>query len=89
MSIPTTAPPQRHHELFCATQATALGDHAAVPPEHGARRDQPVRPQLGWQGPYQRGEDRAVGPVQPEPGVAPAEYRDFMAQDEDLGVLGR
>src|SRR5271169_589702 len=30
MPIPTTAPPQRHHELFCGTQATALPGHPEV-----------------------------------------------------------
>jgi hypothetical protein len=30
MPIPTTAPPQRHHERLCATQATALGGHTVV-----------------------------------------------------------
>src|SRR6266566_6814068 len=30
MPIPTTAPPQRHHKLFCATQATALPGHPEV-----------------------------------------------------------
>src|SRR6266566_5099393 len=32
MPIPTTAPPQRHHELFCATQATALHGHPQMDP---------------------------------------------------------
>jgi hypothetical protein len=27
MPIPTTTPPQRHHELLSGTQATALPDH--------------------------------------------------------------
>ena len=35
-----------------------------------------------------RGQDRVVGPVHPGPGLGPAEYLDFMAQDGDLGVLG-
>ena len=45
------------------------GDQAAVPPQDGAGGDQPVRSQPCWQEPDQRGEDRAVGPVQPGPRV--------------------
>ena len=44
------------------------GDQAAVPSQDGAGRDQPVYPQPCRQEPDQRGEDRAVGPVQPGPG---------------------
>jgi hypothetical protein len=63
MPIPTTAPPQRHHELLCDTQATALGDQAAMPPQDGAGPDQPVHPQMPGQEPDQGGEDRAIGPI--------------------------
>ena len=89
MPIPTTAPPQRHHELLCGTQATALGDQAAVPPQDGARGDKPVHPQPSGQVADQRGEDRAVGPVQPGPGMGAAQHGDLVPQDEQLGVLGR
>jgi hypothetical protein len=41
------------------------GFYAEVPPQHGAGRDQPVRPQRRWQQPAERGEDGAAGPVQP------------------------
>ena len=44
----------------------------SVPPQDGAGRDQPVRPQPSGQVPDQRGEDRPVGPVQPRPRIAPA-----------------
>jgi hypothetical protein len=37
----------------------------------------------------QRGEHGSVGPVQARPGVGSAQYRDFVAQDEQLDVLGR
>ena len=40
------------------------GDQAAVPPQDGARGEQLVRPQPGRQEADQRGEDRAVSPVQ-------------------------
>jgi hypothetical protein len=38
------------------------GDQATVPPQDGARRDQPARPQPSWQEPDQRGQHRPVGP---------------------------
>ncbi len=44
------------------------GDQATVPPQDGARRDQPVRPQPSRQEPDQRGQHRPVGPVPPGPG---------------------
>src|SRR2546429_7299537 len=37
---------------------------SATPPKNGSWRDQPVHPQPSRQNPDQRGEDRAVGPVQ-------------------------
>jgi hypothetical protein len=52
------------------------GDQAAVPPEHGARRDQPVPPQPCRQDPDRRGEDRAVGPVEPGPRIGAAQHCD-------------
>ena len=42
-----------------------LCDEAPVPPQHSAGCDQPVHPQAAGQEPGQRGEDRAIGPVQP------------------------
>jgi hypothetical protein len=88
MPIPTTAPPQRHRELFYGTQATALGDQAAVPPQDGARGNQPVYPQPWRQETDQRGQDRAVGPVEPGPGIGAAQHGDLVPQHEQLGVLG-
>ena len=64
------------------------GDQAAVPPQDGAGGDQPVRPQPCRQEPDQRGEDRAVGPVQPGPGIGAAQHGDLVPQHEQLGVLG-
>ena len=37
----------------------------------------------------QRGEQGAVGPVQPRPRIGSTKYRDLVAQDEQLDVLGR
>jgi len=64
------------------------GDQAAVPPQDGTGRDQPVHPQLCWQQPDQRGEDRSVGPVEPGPRIGTAQHRDLVSQYEQLGVLG-
>jgi hypothetical protein len=72
----------------CGTQATALSDQAAVPPQDGAGRDQPVRPQPSGQEAYQRGEDRTVGPVQPWPAMGAAQHGNLVPQHEQLEVLG-
>jgi hypothetical protein len=48
-----------------------LCDQAAMPPQDGAGRDQPVRPQRLRQDPDQRGQHRPVGPVQPRTRIAP------------------
>jgi hypothetical protein len=60
----------------------------AVPPEHSAGRDQPVGSPLCWQEPDQRGEDRAVGPVQPGPRSDAARHRGLVPQCQQPGVLG-
>src|SRR4029077_3586836 len=50
----------------CPVGADPLaGDQAAVPAQDGAGGDQPVRSQPCRQEPDQRGEDCAVGPVEP------------------------
>ena len=64
------------------------GDEAAVPPQHSARRDQPVHPQPWGQEPAQRGEDRAIGPVQPGPGPGTAQHGNLVPQHQQLDVLG-
>jgi hypothetical protein len=48
------------------------GDEAVVPAQDGAGGDQPVHPQLCWQEPDWRGEDRPVCPLQPGPGISAA-----------------
>ena len=65
------------------------GDEAAVPAKHGTRGDQPVRPQVPGQEANQRGEDRAVGPVQAWPGMGAAQHGNLVPQHEQLDVLGR
>jgi hypothetical protein len=64
------------------------GDQAAVPPQDGARRDQPVRPQPSAQVPDQRGEDGAAGPVQPGPGLSAAQDGDLVPQHQQFRAQG-
>ena len=52
------------------------------------RGDQPVNPQPWRQVLDQRGEDGAVGPVQPGPRTRPAQHGDLMPQHEQLRILG-
>jgi hypothetical protein len=63
-------------------------DQAAVPPQDGAGGDQAMRPQPSRQEPDQRGEDCAVGPVQPGPRIGAAQHGDLVPQHEQLGFLG-
>jgi hypothetical protein len=73
----------------CAVRVGPLaGDEAAVPAQDGTWGDQPVHPQPWRQQPDQRCEDRAVGPVEPGPGMRPAQHGDLVTQHEQLGVLG-
>jgi len=64
-------------------------DQAPVPSQDGAGSDQPVYPKPGRQQPDQRGEDSAVGPVQPGPGMGAAQHGDLVPQHQQLDVLGR
>ena len=64
------------------------GDQAAVPAQDGAGGDQPVHPQPCRQEPDQRGEDGAVGPVEPGLRMGAAQHGDLVPQHEQLGVLG-
>jgi hypothetical protein len=60
----------------CAVRVVPVaGDQAAVPPQDGAGRDQPVRSQLCRQEPDQRG---AVGPVEPWPRMSTPRHGDLM-----------
>ncbi len=64
-------------------------DQPAMPPEHGAGCHQPVRPQRSGQEADQRGEDRAVGPVQPGPGPGAAQDGNLVPEHQQLDILGR
>jgi hypothetical protein len=56
----------------------SLSDQAAVPPQDGARRDQPVRPQPCGRVPDQRGQHRSAGPVQARLGLGAAQHGDLV-----------
>ena len=60
------------------------GDQSPVPGQQGGRGDDAVQPQMLGQQPGQGGEQGAVCPVRLGPGDLSAEYRDFMAQYQDL-----
>ena len=57
------------------------------PPQDGAGGDQPAHSRPCRQQPDQRGEDRAVGPVQPGAWIGPAQHGDLVPQHEQLRVL--
>jgi hypothetical protein len=58
-----------------------------VPAQDGAGSDEPVCSQLCRQEPHQRGENGAVGPVEPGSRIGPAQHGDLVLQHEQLGVL--
>ena len=51
--------------------------------------DQAMPARHRWEAPDQCGEQGPVGPVQAELGVGSAQYRDLVAQHEQLKVLRR
>ncbi len=59
-----------------------------MPAQDSAGGDQAVRPQPSRQEPDQRGEDCAVGTVEPGPGIGAAQHGDLVPQHEQFGVLG-
>jgi hypothetical protein len=61
----------------------------AVPSQHSAGRDQPVRPQRPWQEPDERGEDRSIGPVRAGPGMGAVQHGNLVSQHQQLDVHGR
>ena len=88
-------PPDKHGDLGADRRPSRpvrvsplAGDQAAMPAQDGAGGYQPVHPQLRWQKPDERGEDRPVCPVQPGPGISAAQHGDLVPQHEELGVLG-
>ena len=75
-AVVSAAPPDQHGNLCagwrpaCAARIGLLpGDQAAVPPQDGSRRDQPVCSQLSWQVTDQRGHDGSLSPAEPGLGL--------------------
>ena len=64
-------------------------DETAMRAQDRVRGDQAMAPQCPRQPPHERGEQRAVRPVQAWPCVGAAQDGDFVAQHEELDVLGR
>jgi hypothetical protein len=60
-----------------------------MPAQHGSGRHQAVYPQRLRQEADQRGEHRAVRPVQPGLRTSTAKHRDLVPQYQQLDVLGR
>jgi hypothetical protein len=69
------------------SQATALGNQAAVPGQQGSRSHDPVQPQPPGQQPRQGGEHGTVSPVRPRTRDLPPQDRDLVPQHEDLRIL--
>jgi hypothetical protein len=65
------------------------GHHAAVPAQQRSRGHDPVQAQAFRQHSRQCCEEGTIGPLQPRPGVHPAQHRDLLAQDQYFGVLRR
>jgi len=65
-----------------------LAHEAAMPAQDRVRGDQAMATQRAGQPPDKRGEHGPVGPVQAGSGVGAAEYGEFVAQHEELDVLG-
>jgi len=67
--------------------APLAGDQATVPAQDGAGTDESACSQLRRQEPDRRGENGAVGPVEPGPRMGAAQHRGLVPQHEQLGVL--
>jgi hypothetical protein len=68
--------------------APFTGGQTAMPPQDGARGDQPADTQLPGQNPDERGQHCAVSPVQARFRNSTPQHGDLMAEHQDLGVLG-
>jgi len=65
-----------------------LGDQAAMPSQQRAGGNDAVAAQLAGKKAGQGGQDRSVRPSESRFADLTAQHRDFVAQDEDLDVLG-
>ena len=59
-----------------------------MPGQQRGRGDDPMDTQLAREQPGQSGQDRPIRPSQARPGHLAAQYCHFVAQDENLDVLG-
>jgi len=59
-----------------------------MPPQDGAGGDEPMHPQPCRHEPDQRGENCAVGPVEPGPRMGAAQHGDLVPQHKQLRILG-
>jgi hypothetical protein len=66
----------------------ATSDQLGVPAQQRAGRDDPVEPERTGEKSAQSGQQGAVGPGQSRAGDLSAQDSQFMAQYEDLDVLG-
>jgi hypothetical protein len=64
-------------------------DQVTMPAQDRARRDQAMSPQHLRQPPDQRGEHRAIRPVQARCRVGSAQHGDFVTQHQEFDILGR
>jgi len=58
-----------------------------MPGEQGARRHDPVQPQMPGPQPRQSGDHRTVSPVRLRAGNLAAQHRDLVPEHQDLHVL--
>jgi hypothetical protein len=85
---------QRGHRVIDGRTSDAmgrrplLGDQAMMPAQDRARCDQAMLPQHLRQPADEGSEDRAIHPVQARLRVGSAQHDDFMAQHQELDVLG-
>jgi hypothetical protein len=66
-----------------------LGDQTSMPAQDRARGDQAMPPQHLRQPPDERGEHRAIRPVQARLRGDPAQHGDLVTQHQELDVFGR
>ena len=66
----------------------AAPDQVAVPSQQRGRLHQPSLPHPAWQQPRQPSQHRPVSPVQLGSGHPPAQHRNLVAQQQELGILG-
>jgi hypothetical protein len=63
-------------------------DQLGVPAQQGSGRDDPMQAQPTGEEPAQSTEQRSICPGEGRPQILAAKDGEFVAQDEDLGVLG-